>query len=67
MSKLLSLRSASAVFLALAASVAQASEGPASSLEGASALYMLLAGVAGMVVVIWILTIIIGKINANRK
>jgi len=62
MSKLLAVR-LPAVAALLAASVAQASEGPETSLEGANALFMLLGGVAALGVVVWLMTKVIGKMN----
>jgi hypothetical protein len=68
MSKLLLLRNASAVAIALTATTALAGgDAPATNLEGTAALYMILGGVAIMVVVIWLLTIVIGKINHARS
>ena len=67
MTKLIS-RSAVAAVLALTASAAQAGgDAPATNLEGTSALFMMIGGVAAMSVVIWILTIIIGKIHASQN
>ena len=53
--------------LALAATPALAGgDAPATNLEGGSALLIIVGGVIAMSVVIWILTIIIGKIHASR-
>jgi hypothetical protein len=67
MSKLLSVRlPAVAALLAVVATVAQANEGPETNLEGANALFMLLGGVAALGVVVWLMTKVIGKMNAPK-
>ncbi len=64
----LTTRSAVAALLGLTATAAQAGgDAPATNLEGTNALFMMIGGVVAMGVVIWILTIIIGKIHASKQ